>query len=138
MQTRWKARVTDGVLIFEDPNGFVDLLEKWEGRKVSVAVGSRRRRTSNPQLRYYFAVPVKILCDYTGFGKEAMDVLLKQRFLSDLKVVNGKTYLVPLSKTEVSTERFIRFLDDIQKWAAEEFDLYIPDPEEVDYEDYID
>ncbi len=34
------------------------------------------------------------------------------------------------STTELSTVEFIEYMDQVQQWASEEFDVYLPDPGE--------
>ena len=138
MNKRWKARVECAELWYEDYRTFMDFLGvNFEGKSCWVTVEPERKATSNPQLAYYFGVVVKILSDYTGFGKESMDILLKQKFLSEIREMEGHYYLITKSKKDVSTAQFTEFVNDVKQWAFDEFQLIIPDPDEVQLTDVI-
>ncbi|MCE5185049.1 MAG: hypothetical protein LLF76_02865 [Planctomycetaceae bacterium] len=133
MKKRWRAINKGGHITLCDPEGFRKHTEVL-GPFLAVTVENWQRTTSNPQFAYYYGVVLQILSAYTGFTRDEMDVVLRDMFLSDFVHVQDRILRKTYSKTTVSTGRFNLFLEEVKRWAAEEFGLYIPDPNEVDPE----
>lgn len=73
---------------------------------------------------------VEILCNHTGYDKETMHEALKAKFASRTDPDTG--LLVIESTAKMDTKRFNQYYDDIQRWAAEFLDCYIPSPNECE------
>jgi hypothetical protein len=59
--------------------------------------------------------------------------LLKFQFLKDIQIINGKTYGTIKSTRDLDTNGFSEdYWVPIQRWAAEELNIVIPDPKEVE------
>ena len=127
-----RGRIKRGKFSPNEPSAFRLQIAKMEGKQIEVIVRLPKKIRSDPQRKYYFGVVVPILSEYTGFTKEEMHLELKRLFLSE--EVKGKkvTLLKTRSTTELTTVEFMGYIAEIQQWASESFDLYIPDPDEVE------
>ena len=135
---RWKARRT-GLSLNINPESLDDFRAHINtlpfNTQLAVTVTRWQRRTSNPQLAYYFGVVVELLSEHTGFTKEEMDFLLKNRFVYSYVNVNGVTLKKVLSKTTTSTARFEEFLETTRRWAEADLGVLIPLPNEAEIND---
>ena len=59
---------------------------------------------------------------------------LKEKFASRRDEKTG--LLIVESTAKMDTVRFMKYYDDIQVWAAEFLDVYIPDPNEAPMVDF--
>lgn len=74
---------------------------------------------SNPQNKYYFGVIVDMISQETGNEPEETHELLKLKFLKPM----GKQ-----NTTQLDTREFNLYIEKIQRWAAQELSMVIPDP----------
>ena len=86
-----------------------------------------RRKTSN-QRKFYWAVILEILSNYTGHERTELHEVLKVKFLSYED--NGITYY--RSTEDLTTAECEEYYEKIKRWAADELGVYIPDPNQVD------
>lgn len=102
-----------------------------DGTHVFVTIKKITRETlrSVEQNRYYWGIVIKLLADYTGYTKEEMHEALKYKFLRYENVPGLPTVL---STTQLSTVEFESYLEQVRRWAAIEFGVYIPLPREVE------
>ena len=99
---------------------FMEYLSGFEGERIELVLRKRNPGRSEQYNRYYWAVPVVIIGDYLGYEAEEMHKVLKEKFNVE-------------STARMKTEKFQEYIEKIKRWAAQEFGLYIPDPESVDY-----
>lgn len=138
---KFEGEVKGGRLILAHPERLKVYLNKnFEGKKVEMTFRKLVKQRTDPQVRYYFGVVVKMIQAVfkeggNDFSAEEVHEFLKSLFLFK-EVVNEKTgevYKVPLSLSrmgEVSTLLMSEYKEKIQQWAMEHFSLYIPDPGE--------
>lgn len=89
---------------------------------------SRYSMRSDKENRYYWAVIVKTLADFCGYTSEEMHEALKWQFL---KVVTpGKPNKVR-STSDLTTVEAEEYYESIRQWAAQEYGVIIPLPNEV-------
>ncbi len=124
--------------------------------KVKVTVERFRNDASTQQFRYLWGVVYPILGDHFGYDhyeyREWIHNPLKAMFLGykeveqktiyriikdPLKPINA-TVVELISTTELDTGRMTEFIDNVRRWAKKEYDIHIPAPNEVDYDDMID
>ena len=105
-------------------------LHTLDGVKCEVTVKRYRKKRSNPQNAYYWGVVLKILGDHLGYTPEEMHSAVGMEFLTIRE--EGKLPYIR-STTDLNTQEFNEFLEVIKIWVAQEFGVYIPDPEGVDY-----
>lgn len=105
--------------------------------KCEIIVRRWRKKRSNPQNRYYFGVVCKIIGDHLGYTVDEAHSAIGWEFLRVEE--EGKPPYVR-STTDLDTEEFNEFLEQVKIWAAKGFGdseekggVYIPDPNEADY-----
>ena len=124
--------------------------------KIKLTVERYRNDASTQQFRYLWGVVYPILGDYFGYDAyeydEFMHRPLKAMFLGykrveqrsvykifkePIKTVNA-TVVELISITELDTKEMTEFIENIRRWALKEYNVYIPAPNEVDYNDLPD
>lgn len=101
------------------------------GHSIEIIIHRKRKHRSVQQNRYYWLV-ASMLSDHTGFTKDEIHAILKSKFLRTEKVNqdSGAVYDYVKSTTELSTMEYEEYLDSVRQFAAQEFDLQIPMPNE--------
>lgn len=124
------AKVEKGKLVYYNPNSWNKELVRLEGGLVQITIEKRKRPRSNEQNRYYWGVVVRIISDHLGYTPEEAHTALRGHFLT---VLTDKTLPLIKSTTDLSTVEFEAYMTKIREWASIEFQMYIPEPNEVDY-----
>lgn len=105
-----------------------------EGCEVEVEVTRRRATRSIQQNAYYWAVAVHLLSEHTGYTPEEVHEFLKAKFIPKKMAIakgNGEIvdeYVLGGSTRRMNTIEFGEYLETVRRWAAEELDVVIPDP----------
>jgi hypothetical protein len=101
-----------------------------EDAEMFIAMGHKNKATvrSIQQNRYYWGVVVDLLAAYTGYLPEEMHEALKFKFL---RIKRDKLPDTVKSTAGLSKDDFCEYIDSIQKWAATEMGVVIPDPESI-------
>ena len=128
MNPIFHGRVEKGKLILDSPDRFRVHLSRYEGQAVEVVVRKKKSQRSIQQNKAYFGIAVEILCEHTGFTREEMHDALKQKFASRVDEKTGLTIIE--STADMDTVRFCQYYEDIQRWAIEFLNVYIPSPNE--------
>lgn len=108
-----------------------------DGKYLLEISGADKR--SNPQNRYYWGLVVPLIQKGikdlgTELTKEETHEFLKARFnTEEIHVVDKKTgellyESIPKSTTRLNKEDFSKYIEQIQRWAAEFLSIVIPDP----------
>jgi hypothetical protein len=123
--------VEKGRLKLDLPASFDRWLMTLEGKKIIVSVRRFSKDRTPPQLRYYWAVPVRLISQHTGYEEGEVHAILKQMFLKTVNA-DGYEYVKSLSAIarQVDTTEMNELKEKIQRWAATKLGLYIPDPNE--------
>lgn len=104
-----------------------------KGKTVIVTIKRQVKKRSSEQNSYYWGVIIKYIADYCGYaGSDELESLhyeLRKQFLANKGVFN-----VPKSTSELSSQEFNEYLENITRWASQTLGLYIPSPNEVEYE----
>ena len=112
------------------PGEFYGDIMKLDKKRISVAIMPEKKAKSTEQRGYYWAVIIKILSDHTGYTKEEMHEAIKHKFLIDETLNPPKVG----STEDLSTAETEELYTAIREWSAIDLGLYIPLPNEVDYE----
>jgi len=122
-----------------------EVVEVFEGRDIEVIFQRKRKRRSDMQNKYYWAVVVpEIVRGMIDLGNEALQmgnndhVLLVHEFLKDTLLDNGvdiigiegEMFKMPPSTTRCSTTEFMEFIERARMWAGEKLGINIPGPNE--------
>lgn len=131
---KFRAKVLNGKLTLKRLTLWNKNLKLFEGKGVEVAIQRYRNTRTNNQNRYYWGVVIPLIAQYCGYDDDEAHSALKIKFLS-------KKGIIPtvISTTKLDTLQFIEYIDKVKRFAAEELNLVIPDPEEIwqDYEEEI-
>lgn len=110
---------------------YIDTFKNGELLEVIIRRPSSQR--SVLQNNYYWGVVIKLLSEYTGFTKDEMHEVLRQKFWGTKELdLDGELIIIPKSTTEFSTRIFEERLEDIRIWAKIDLDVDIPLPNKVE------
>lgn len=131
-----RATVQNGRLIYKEPWRVQEDLKGFDG-EVEVTIGKPRKQRTLPENSYYWAVPIKLISEHTGYTEDKIHNVLKELFLKkhiDIATSKGqKPFYIVRSTTELSTVEFEEYMSKIREWSSIELGVYIPDPSEVSY-----
>jgi hypothetical protein len=131
------AYIANGRLKLEqiDREALDEFLGSQDGREMVLTVRRKGSKRSADQNAFYHGVVLKLLSEHTGFEPEDMHEWLKKQFLPAklLQVVtqHGEAieHEVRPTTTTLTTEQFSQYWERIQRWAATDLGVVIPDPD---------
>ncbi len=116
----------------KDRQDILDLYTNYQdGDLIAMTIGKNKKYRSNPQLSYYFAVPVKILSEHLGYHVDEMHDLLKHMFNPKMIDVKGFCVEIGGSTGELKTDQMEDYLSRIRMWASSDLNVFIPLPNEA-------
>ncbi len=123
------AKIVRGLIVFGNPQAVNNHLKSLDGKDAEVIIRTPKKGRSNPQNKYYWAVPIKLISEATGYTTEETHDALRMLFLLD------RDRKVPTlrSTTALTTAEMEEYLSKIRTWASTVLSCYIPEPNEVDY-----
>ena len=150
----WRAEVSDeGKLTIQERERFDRYVERYAGKdNMAVIVKPYRKSKSRQEERYYHAVPKMMIAEAMDMTPEEAHQFLCDMFLTEEKsvTVNGQKmrYTRTKSTTELNDAEYHDFVfERVLRWASlptgdgldqnSGLGLYIPLPNEVDYENYF-
>lgn len=128
----FSGRVEHGRLHLDEPSRYNEYIKGFEGKTVIMSVRRHRKNRSLEQNRYYWGVVIKLLADGFGYETEEMHDALKFQFLR-VPAEPGRPLETVRSTASLTTVEFMDYIAAIQRWAATEFCIFIPDPGQVEY-----
>ena len=98
-----------------------------------VQVKQYQRRRTLEQNSFLHAVPLKLICEHTGYELDDMKQwLMGAAFGWEEYEVMGEPRRRPrLTTSMLNAEQFNWFLDWLEQWSSQELGLIIPKPNEV-------
>lgn len=123
----------EGKLILGNPEGFSKYLLTLAGKEIQVIVRKFEKTRSNEANRYYWGVVVDMIAEAMGILKDEAHDFGKSLFLKEGLEVNGKRYELIRSTANLPTSEFWSYIDKLKMWASSELQIYIPEPNEVEY-----
>ncbi|MDD5061962.1 MAG: hypothetical protein PHN44_06775 [Candidatus Marinimicrobia bacterium] len=126
----FKGLIEKGKIKTETPGKFAVYLAGLEGKRVEVIVRKEKSKRSLRENSYYWGVVIEILSNFTGYESEEMHEALKFKFL---RTHEGEALESVKSTTKLNTAEFEDYLERIRRWAAQEYNCFIPLPNEVDF-----
>lgn len=116
------------LLVWDNPEKVRGYLKGLEGKRIDVTIRKERSQRSTNQNNYYFGVVCKVLGDYFGYEVDDMHEALKLKFLQvgpcDVPTIK--------STTKLNTSEFEDYLERIRRWAATEYSVVVPLPNEAE------
>ena len=134
MGSKHLAYIKNGKVTYQNKELFDDHMLSYEGRTVVITVGEQRKRRSLNLNSYYWAVVVKLLSEETGYDKDEMHEVLKSMFLRTRYQIKGVWVDGTKSTTKLSNKEMGEFIEEVKRFASTTLGVYVPDPNEVDYE----
>lgn len=129
------ALVKDGKLDLRNRKRFSEQLGRLKDGAVQITIERIHATRSIPQSRWYWGVIVEMLSEHTGFSPDEMHEVLKAKFLPKKLAVqdgNGEIrgeFVIGGTTTSLNKIEFGEYCEAIRRWAAEELDVVIPDPD---------
>jgi hypothetical protein len=127
--------VKDGTLYLRNKKRMDSELGRWRDCEVVVTIEKAHATRSLAQNAYYHAVVVARIALKWERDPKATHEILKAQFLphedaqkgSNGTLMNG--LVIGGSTAKLNKLQFIEYLETIVGWAAEKWDVYIPDPD---------
>jgi hypothetical protein len=126
-----------GVLTIVNRKLFDEFVREFSGKQVSIEVTKKINQRSSPQNRYYFGCVLPIVRDgFKDLGHklsiEDTHLFLKNRFLEvDMVSEDGELIGKEIRSTKDLTKaEFGDYISEIQMFASEILNVYIPDANE--------
>ena len=137
MKIQIKTSVTNGKLT-RNRNLILEAINSYDGKDLLITFEKIKKKRSNQQNAYYWGIVIVIIksaLKSTGNNLSENDVhdLLRLKFLKEtilIKEETGEVIERVKSTTELTTSQFMDYIAEIQQFAAEYFDVIIPDPNE--------
>ena len=138
IKKKYKAQVDNGKLILKEKDIFKKELIRYEGKEVTITIGPKDySQRSNPQNSYLWGCVYKMIGEHTGYTDDEIHELMKSMFLKkhlEIKLKDKiERYTIVGSTTSLNTAEFGEYIDKIRDWASLKFQLYIPNPDEAEY-----
>lgn len=122
------GKIEGSIVIWDTPEKVREYLKGLEGKRIDITVKRERSQRSINQNNYYFGVVCKVLGDYFGYEVDDMHEALKLKFLQvgpcDVPTIK--------STTKLNTSEFEDYLERIRRWAATEYSVVVPLPNEAE------
>ena len=129
MKKIFKGKVEKGKLIIENSKEYNLFVWSLNNKNIELTLGKPSKKRSNQENRYYWGVVLRLLSDQTGYTENEMHDALRLLFLRD----NTKIIPTLLSTALLNTIQFEEYMSKIRIWASTELSVYIPEPNEIDY-----
>ena len=127
------GKVVNNVLEFYNKPSFDRALMFLNGEEVQFTIEKKKKQRTNQQNRYYRGVVIKMLAEYFGYGPEEIEELHHQLRVKFLPRYQKGPFEFTKSTTMLSTTEMIDYTENIRRWAAKEYKLNIPDPNQVEF-----
>ena len=114
-----------------DLERFYNKLKKLDPGAYSVFVTDVKRQRSIEQNAYWWAVVVPILAAELGNNKEEMHTILCYKFLPVMVTVDGEEVRAYGTTSGLTVKQFGELIEEVQQWAIQEMNIYIPNPGEI-------
>jgi len=132
------GNVENGKFVPNSKEYFKKAFESYEGKIIELSLKVWHKKRTNPQNSYYWGVVIELIKNYINdlgndFDSDTIHELLRSLFLKTTKeIVNKesgevKTIEFIQSTTKLSTIEFETYLESCKRYAAETFDIFIPD-----------
>ena len=120
---------------WDNPGLATNIIQSFDGKRVSVEIELFKRKRSYLQNAYYWGVVIEMLYATfravgDQFGREQVHEMLRKEFLQRELIGPGGEVIGTYSEStaKLSTLEFMNYIADIQQWASEKYGVVIPDP----------
>jgi hypothetical protein len=125
----------DAKLEMEQPSDLKRVLRGLIGEVVEVIIRKRRSKRSDRANRWYWGCILEALSEKTGHTPDELHEYCKARFIPKrLAICDGNGVVIDDrvvggSTTKLNREEMADFCEEIRRWAAQDLELVIPDPD---------
>ena len=104
-----------------------------DGTEVYMIIQKQGQGRTLPQNAYYWKL-MRLLGNEIGYEHNEMHDALKYEFLREHPDATGKTKVLPKIKStaQLTTVEFTDYIERIKRFAAEKFQINLPDAEEME------
>jgi hypothetical protein len=124
------GQIVKGKVMLDRPSRYLIQISRLENQRIELILRKEKKERSNQQNSAYWGIIVEILSDHLGYSREEVHDALRTKFLSRVDEKTGLTVI--RSTTALSTVEFMDYYAQIQRWAAEFLQVYIPSPGEAE------
>jgi hypothetical protein len=127
--------VEKGKLLLRNRRAFDKALRSMKDGEVLVRVERVHATRSKSQNAWYWGVIVELISEHTGYTPDEVHELLKAKFIPKKLAVakdNGEIvgeFVIGGSTRKLNKLTFGEYCEAIRRWAAQDLDIVIPDPE---------
>lgn len=120
-------------IVFADPEAYAAFRRKLAGKPVEVILRKPKSKRTIDQNKYAHKWPFRLLADYFGCSIEEakLDILGEKFGWSEGGPLSGKPLPIKTSTSDLTVEEFSDLIDWMPAWAAQNFGVVIPLPNEV-------
>ena len=139
MKIELLCTVDDNGKIVSGRTKLIKALQSFSGKRVTLTIERQFKKRSGQQNRYFHGLVIPLIqqrLQELGWKEAISETWVKDLVkLQCLKTetVNestGEVFETIRNTSGLTTSEFMNLIADIQQWAAEKLDLYIPDPNE--------
>ena len=116
-----------------------NVINNFRGKDIEIFVRRKKKIRSNPQIRYYFGVVVRMIQENLlergeKMSVEQIDYVLRYNYMykEEINFITAEVTRLPKALNEkageASTSDVMDLIAGAQQWASEELELFIPDP----------
>lgn len=105
-------------------------LLSYANKRVTITINKYFKQRTNQQNAYLWGVCYKLISEHTGYTCDEVHDLMAKKFIGEKIIKIGDVETVThKTSVKLSTKDFMGFVASIQQFAAEQLNIYIPDPE---------
>jgi len=128
MDPYFNGTISNGQVKLNNKEQFYDYIRNFEGKVIQVLVRKYKTSRTIKQNDYYWGCVVQKLANKLGYTKEEMHAIYGQLFLIIER--NGMKFV--RSTTSLTSDEMSKYIKQIQQWASEVHNFYIPDSDEIE------
>lgn len=137
---QWTGFVDDsGVFALDQPDKFRAWVKRFAGHEVVVTVQRKTRKRSLEQNAWLWGVALPLIAEHLGYDRHELDELhydlLSVRFGTKAvapRVPGAHPRIVPSrTSSDMTTTEFSDYMDWVVRYAAQEFGVVIPLPDDT-------
>lgn len=109
--------------LFNEENFRADY-RQYEGKKVELIVREWKKKRSLEQNAFYWGHVLKMICEHTGYDKDDLHALMKERFNpKPITDFDGKERIIGRTTTKLSVAEMTQYLEDVMRFGVEELEV---------------
>lgn len=88
--------------------------------------------------KFYHAI-VNLIATHTGHTHQQIHEICKYKFNADIvHLPKGGVQVVGKTTSDMNTEEFAAYINRVKQWAIDEFDLILPEREDLGQKEFLD